>query len=211
MAFSGEDQLSPRSRLPKRTKSTPVVANKFADSRWIGGTWDLKQFRKDGSTTTTDWDAVIDARNCSVLYGELLNLKEVAQNGKTIYLKLAASEFSNMKDSINGVVIGAVVRSIIFLAIVGLIVLIVLRRRNRLVKPKAVEGSLMAFTYRDMQNATRNFSGKLGGGGFGNVFKGVVADSTAIAVKKLESISQGENQSRTEVSTIGTIQHVNPV
>ncbi|CAN1160167.1 G-type lectin S-receptor-like serine/threonine-protein kinase At2g19130 [Linum perenne] len=62
-----------------------------------------------------------------------------------------------------------------------------------------------------MQNATRNFSVKLGGGGFGNVFKGVVADSTAIAVKKLESISQGENQSRTEVSTIGTIQHVNPV
>ncbi|CAN1147336.1 G-type lectin S-receptor-like serine/threonine-protein kinase At2g19130 [Linum perenne] len=56
-----------------------------------------------------------------------------------------------------------------------------------------------------MQNATRNFSRKLGGGGFGNVFKGVVADSTAIAVKKLESISQGEKQSRTEVSTIGTI------
>ncbi|CAN1159757.1 Light-harvesting complex-like protein 3 isotype 1, chloroplastic [Linum perenne] len=43
------------------TKSTHVVANKFADSRWIGGTWDLKQFRKDRSTTTTDWDAVIDA------------------------------------------------------------------------------------------------------------------------------------------------------
>ncbi|CAN1140004.1 G-type lectin S-receptor-like serine/threonine-protein kinase At2g19130, partial [Linum perenne] len=48
-------------------------------------------------------------------------------------------------------------------------------------------------------------------GGFGNVFKGVVADSTAIAVKKLESISQGEKQSITEVSTIGTIQHVNLV
>ncbi|CAN1161119.1 G-type lectin S-receptor-like serine/threonine-protein kinase At2g19130 [Linum perenne] len=150
--------------------------------------------------------------NCSVWHGELLNLKEVAQNGKTIYVKLAASEFSNTKDSSNGVVIGAVVGSIIFLAIVGLIVFIVLRRRNRLVKPgKAVEGSLMAFTYRDMQNATKNFSEKLGGGGFGNVFKGVLADSTIIAVKKLESISQGEKQFRTEVSTIGTIQHVNLV
>lgn len=31
---------------------------KFKDPRWVGGTWDLKQFGKDGKT---DWDAVIDA------------------------------------------------------------------------------------------------------------------------------------------------------
>lgn len=30
----------------------------FQDARWVGGTWDLKQFEKDGKT---DWDAVIDA------------------------------------------------------------------------------------------------------------------------------------------------------
>ncbi|GMJ00434.1 light-harvesting-like 3:1 [Hibiscus trionum] len=34
------------------------VLTKFEEPRWIGGTWDLKQFQKDGST---DWDAVIDA------------------------------------------------------------------------------------------------------------------------------------------------------
>ncbi|XP_065856857.1 light-harvesting complex-like protein 3 isotype 1, chloroplastic [Euphorbia lathyris] len=34
------------------------LESKFVDPRWIGGTWDLNQFRKDG---TTDWDAVIDA------------------------------------------------------------------------------------------------------------------------------------------------------
>ncbi|XP_074588405.1 light-harvesting complex-like protein 3 isotype 1, chloroplastic [Curcuma longa] len=31
---------------------------KFKDPRWVGGTWDLKQFLKDGKT---DWDAVLDA------------------------------------------------------------------------------------------------------------------------------------------------------
>ncbi|KAK1325280.1 hypothetical protein QJS10_CPA01g02829 [Acorus calamus] len=31
---------------------------KFKDPRWVGGTWDLKQFVKGGAT---DWDAVIDA------------------------------------------------------------------------------------------------------------------------------------------------------
>ncbi|XP_050229706.1 light-harvesting complex-like protein 3 isotype 1, chloroplastic [Mercurialis annua] len=34
------------------------VETKFVDAKWIGGTWDLQQFQKDGST---DWDAVIDA------------------------------------------------------------------------------------------------------------------------------------------------------
>ncbi|KAM7491158.1 hypothetical protein LguiA_034079 [Lonicera macranthoides] len=34
------------------------VVPKFGDPRWVGGTWDLVQFQKDG---TTDWDAVIDA------------------------------------------------------------------------------------------------------------------------------------------------------
>lgn len=34
------------------------VASTFQDSRWVSGTWDLKQFEKDGET---NWDAVIDA------------------------------------------------------------------------------------------------------------------------------------------------------
>ncbi|KAA8524507.1 hypothetical protein F0562_010930 [Nyssa sinensis] len=91
--------------------------------------------------------------------------------------------------------------------------LVVIRRwqRTSVGAAKAVEGSLVAFGYKDLQNATKNFSEKLGGGGFGSVFKGKLPDSTVIAVKKLESISQGEKQFRTEVSTIGTIQHVNLV
>ncbi|KAG6501528.1 hypothetical protein ZIOFF_041409 [Zingiber officinale] len=35
-----------------------AVLPKFKDPRWIGGTWDLTQFLKDGKT---DWDAVLDA------------------------------------------------------------------------------------------------------------------------------------------------------
>ncbi|CAL1401733.1 unnamed protein product [Linum trigynum] len=40
--------------------SNGAAVSKFVDGRWIGGTWDLKQFKKDGSIET-DWDAVIDA------------------------------------------------------------------------------------------------------------------------------------------------------
>ncbi|XP_054823410.1 light-harvesting complex-like protein 3 isotype 1, chloroplastic [Prosopis cineraria] len=34
------------------------VFSNFEDPRWVGGTWDLKQFQKNGQT---DWDAIIDA------------------------------------------------------------------------------------------------------------------------------------------------------
>ena len=34
------------------------MVSSFQDSRWVNGTWDLKQFENGGKT---DWDAVIDA------------------------------------------------------------------------------------------------------------------------------------------------------
>nr|GEY48664.1 G-type lectin S-receptor-like serine/threonine-protein kinase At2g19130 [Tanacetum cinerariifolium] len=64
-------------------------------------------------------------------------------------------------------------------------------------------------TYPDLLVATKNFSDKLGGGGFGSVYKGVICDSSCVALKKLERITQGEKELRSEVSTIGKIQRVN--
>ncbi|KAL0354162.1 UNVERIFIED_CONTAM: G-type lectin S-receptor-like serine/threonine-protein kinase [Sesamum angustifolium] len=158
-----------------------------------------------------------DGNQCSLWNGELLNLQQLNEgdgNGKTIYIRLSASSsvFSGAKKS-KGAIIGAILGSIAVIVLLVAIVMVVIwrRRRQTVGSSKPVEGSLVAFAYKDLQNATKNFSEKLGGGGFGSVFKGTLPDSSVIAVKKLESISQGEKQFRTEVSTIGTIQHVNLV
>ncbi|KAK8562542.1 hypothetical protein V6N12_010619 [Hibiscus sabdariffa] len=152
-----------------------------------------------------------DSDGCRIWMTELLDLQQYSQsgsNGKTIHIRLAASEFPSSSNN-NGIIIGAVAGSVVL--VLCLVIFVIFRwRRQRMINPK-VEGSLLAFGYGDLQSATKNFSEKLGGGGFGSVFKGTLPDSSIIAVKQLESINQGEKQFRSEVSTIGTVQHVNLV
>ncbi|KAF7830295.1 G-type lectin S-receptor-like serine/threonine-protein kinase SD2-5 [Senna tora] len=72
-------------------------------------------------------------------------------------------------------------------------------------------GMPIRFSYKDLETATRNFSEKLGHGGFGSVYKGVLTDGTLVAVKKLEGIGQGKKEFRAEVSIIGSIHHLHLV
>ncbi|XP_024019091.1 G-type lectin S-receptor-like serine/threonine-protein kinase At2g19130, partial [Morus notabilis] len=160
-----------------------------------------------------------DNTGCSIWNRDLLDLQQLGVGdgrGRSLYVRLAAFEFQSTKNGkrpiivvVIGSVVGSVVASIFLLLLV--ILFLVLRRKKIVWRGKGMDGTLVAFGFRDLQNATKNFTEKLGGGGFGSVFKGILPDSTIIAVKKLESVSQGEKQFRAEVSTIGNIQHVNLV
>ncbi|KAL0885470.1 hypothetical protein Bca101_009452 [Brassica carinata] len=150
-------------------------------------------------------------------YKDVLNLQQLeednSEGNSTFYLRLDASDMpsssSSSGKSNKAMIVGAVVGVI---ALVLLVVILILRYRGRQVmRGEKSDGTLGVFSYRELQNATKNFSEKLGGGGFGSVFKGGLQDSSDIAVKRLEGISQGEKQFRTEVVTIGTIQHMNLV
>ncbi|KAG2328855.1 hypothetical protein Bca52824_000035 [Brassica carinata] len=60
--------------------------------------------------------------------------------------------------------------------------------------------------------ATDNFTQEIGHGGFGYVYKGVLASGEEIAVKKLSEISkQGLDEFRTEVRSISRLRHINIV
>lgn len=157
-----------------------------------------------------------NSSGCFVWHGDLINLQDQynGNGGGTLFLRLAASELPDSKKSkkmIIGAVVGGVAAALIILAIVLFIVFQKCRRDRTLRISKTTGGALIAFRYSDLQHVTSNFSEKLGGGAFGTVFKGKLPDSTAIAVKRLDGLSQGEKQFRAEVSTIGTIQHVNLV
>ncbi|KAF8673223.1 hypothetical protein HU200_048775 [Digitaria exilis] len=71
-----------------------------------------------------------------------------------------------------------------------------------------IPGIPKRFSFDELEVATGHFSIKLGGGGFGSVFKGNVGKQT-IAVKRLEGVEQGTEEFLAEVKTIGRIHHFN--
>ncbi|KAK9150682.1 hypothetical protein Syun_008991 [Stephania yunnanensis] len=71
-----------------------------------------------------------------------------------------------------------------------------------------------SFTLRQIIAATNNFdsANKIGEGGFGPVYKGLLADGTVIAVKQLSSRSkQGNREFVNEIGMISGLQHPNLV
>ncbi|XP_028080361.1 probable leucine-rich repeat receptor-like serine/threonine-protein kinase At3g14840 isoform X4 [Camellia sinensis] len=70
------------------------------------------------------------------------------------------------------------------------------------------------FTFRQIKVATNNFddNNKIGEGGFGSVYKGILLDGTIIAVKQLSSKStQGNREFVNEIGMISGLQHPNLV
>ncbi|XP_006655030.1 G-type lectin S-receptor-like serine/threonine-protein kinase At2g19130 [Oryza brachyantha] len=158
---------------------------------------------------------------CSIYRGDLLSVNSNDGIDNTsedvLYLRLAAKDMpsssKNKRKSIVGVVTAASI--ICFVLVMLMLFLLILRKKLGLcgaqLHDSQCSGGIVAFRYGDLCHATKNFSEKLGGGGFGSVFKGVLSDSTIIAVKKLDGARQGEKQFRAEVSSIGLIQHINLV
>ncbi|XP_057834675.2 G-type lectin S-receptor-like serine/threonine-protein kinase At2g19130 [Cryptomeria japonica] len=171
-------------------------------------------------------------KECRMLWGDLWNLRNCSadddndsgttsdstctRNSALVYVRIAAcdlpkKDFPKRKVS-PGVLIGALSGFGAFTIIVFLNFLCWKHWKKAKNTAESFHGTtLTMFTYKDLQIATRNFSEKLGSGGFGSVYKGVLSGSIPIAVKKLERPEGGEKQFRMEVSTIGTIQHVNLV
>uniref|UniRef100_A0A2K2CAE8 non-specific serine/threonine protein kinase n=1 Tax=Populus trichocarpa TaxID=3694 RepID=A0A2K2CAE8_POPTR len=75
---------------------------------------------------------------------------------------------------------------------------------------KGLELKTGSFTLRQIKAATNNFdpANKIGEGGFGPVYKGVLSDGTVIAVKQLSSKSkQGNREFVNEIGMISALQH----
>lgn len=76
---------------------------------------------------------------------------------------------------------------------------------------RKVAGVPAKFRYNELEEATDNFQSLLGQGASATVFKGILNDGTAVAVKMINGEEHGEKEFKSEVSAIASVQHVNLV
>lgn len=102
----------------------------------------------------------------------------------------------------------------IIVAVICIIILIIRRIMKRKMDDddpfKGLAGMPTRFSYKQLREATNNFSKKLGQGGFGPVYEGKLGN-VKIAVKCLRDIGHGKEEFMAEVITIGSIHHINLV
>ncbi|KAL6615345.1 hypothetical protein ACP70R_037615 [Stipagrostis hirtigluma subsp. patula] len=157
--------------------------------------------------------------SCLVWGGDLLNIQQLtagdSRPASTLFLRLAAADLDAANQhqpsrNDHGTILAACSLAAVVVAAL-LLFLLARARRRRHERTVQHDGSLLVFRYGYLAHCTKNFSKKLGMGSFGSVYKGSLPGGAAVAVKRLEVSAQGEKQFRTEVRTLGTIQHVNLV
>ncbi|KAF8035409.1 hypothetical protein BT93_C1442 [Corymbia citriodora subsp. variegata] len=92
-------------------------------------------------------------------------------------------------------------------------------RRRHLAMDKNIEEFLQAhnnflpirYSYSNIKRITRNFKHKLGEGGYGSVYKGMLRSGNEVAIKILKNSKAHGQDFISEVATIGRIHHVNIV
>uniref|UniRef100_A0A251T959 Receptor-like serine/threonine-protein kinase n=2 Tax=Helianthus annuus TaxID=4232 RepID=A0A251T959_HELAN len=170
---------------------------------------------------------------CLLWFGGLIDIRTFAENGDTLYIRMSASQLDSIETS-NRSGAWRRVRVIVPIAFVVLAILVsvcIFYRYNRKKQQPQVtprnelrhdpenrsgdeDLELPLFGLSTLHRATNNFStnNKLGEGGFGPVYKGVLEDGQEIAVKRLAKTStQGLHEFKNEVILISKLQHRNLV
>ncbi|KAJ0764206.1 putative protein kinase RLK-Pelle-DLSV family [Helianthus annuus] len=182
--------------------------------------------------------ANLDIRNggsgCLLWFKQLMDAREYEGEDHNIYIKMVASELAggHQSDSDKWKRVLTTVLSISSAALVLFAVASACRKKKRRLHMKKKEDLEGAFDKKNtsvqmnflddtpficlykIAKATDNFSvsNKIGEGGFGPVYKGVLEDGQEVAVKRLSSTSQqGLDEFRNELVSIAKLQHRNLV
>ncbi|XP_059652570.1 probable LRR receptor-like serine/threonine-protein kinase RKF3 [Cornus florida] len=145
----------------------------------------------------------------------------------SIDLTSAYKSTKKHKTMFGGVVIGCVIG---FPAAIAVVWFLWRRHKQRRTKKEHVDRSaissalglgligesigLVKFTIEEMKEATRNFSrgNLIGRGGYGNVYRGILADGSEVALKRFKNCSiSGDAVFTHEVEVIASVRHVNLV
>ncbi|XP_048438327.1 G-type lectin S-receptor-like serine/threonine-protein kinase RKS1 isoform X2 [Pyrus x bretschneideri] len=161
--------------------------------------------------------------DCLTWYGELLDIVVLTEVGQDLHVRVDKIELAENSRNSKGFFKRRGMLAILMLSVLLALVLIVSLacwriKKKRKTKVETEETrrhpELQFFHLRTINAATNNFSPvqKLGQGGFGTVYKGVLRNNQNIAVKRLSRTSgQGVEEFKNEVALIARLQHRNLV
>uniref|UniRef100_A0A0D9W3A9 Receptor-like serine/threonine-protein kinase n=1 Tax=Leersia perrieri TaxID=77586 RepID=A0A0D9W3A9_9ORYZ len=157
-------------------------------------------------------------------YGECQSVTEVfslqsirpenVHYNSAVYLKVQiTTSASEPKQNKTKIILGAVLAAITTLVLVAIVAIYIRRRRKYRERDEELDfdilpGMPMRFSFGELRECCKDFSQKLGEGGFGSVFEGKIGEKR-VAVKRLEGARQGKKEFLAEVETIGRIEHIN--
>ncbi|GFQ05759.1 putative serine/threonine-protein kinase receptor [Phtheirospermum japonicum] len=178
---------------------------------------------------------------CLLWFDELVDIKEMSADGQDLYVRMASSEMVNISEESNGkerkqeTLIIVILLPVVVVVLTGLSLILYYHRRKKIARRRLrIRGGvrinnivnspndqnhtkdleLPLFDLHTLTKATDNFSisNKLGEGGFGPVYKGLLEEGHEIAVKRLSKTSlQGVDEFENEVICIAKLQHRNLV
>ncbi|KAJ3669098.1 hypothetical protein LUZ60_011048 [Juncus effusus] len=133
---------------------------------------------------------------------------------------LPGSSSGLKKGAIAGIAIGVVFCAIIISVLATFFIMkrrhkySTVSKRGSLTRHSMKIEGVKSFTFDEMAKATKNFNetSQVGQGGYGKVYKGVLADGTAVAIKRAHEESlQGSNEFCTEIELLSRLHHRNLV
>ncbi|KAK9167873.1 hypothetical protein Syun_000013 [Stephania yunnanensis] len=150
---------------------------------------------------------------------EFLNFILLSPYEEDVDLHISKSGLS--KGAVAGIVLAAIAGAMTLSAIISIFTAkqymkkyhMTLRKQSASKISIKIDG-VKSFTFDEMMQATNNFSisSQVGQGGYGKVYKGVLADGTVVAIKRaLESSLQGEREFFTEIELLSRLHHRNLV
>ncbi|KAL3364552.1 hypothetical protein AABB24_013367 [Solanum stoloniferum] len=203
---------------------------KMPDSRnsWHNERMNLEECEKMcladcNCTAYSDLDVRNGGSGCLLWFGELIDIREFSQNEQNLYVRVAASELDRTRRRKRSVLIG-VISAVVATLILSFLAWFYFQRRKRrrrigecILTGSKVENEDMELPLFDLvtvTSATGIFSSAnvIGEGGFGPVYKGILPNGQAIAVKRLsENSGQGIQELKNEIVLISKLQHRNLV
>lgn len=163
---------------------------------------------------------------CMMWTKDLVDIQEFTVGGVDLFLRLASSELEGKAHKKTEIIAIVTVAGTLVVAILLCFLWRWITRQGKRVerldhedkyRDNVVQIELQKpplYTFEMLRNATNNFqdSNKLGEGGFGLVYKGILEDGQVVAVKRLSRASQqGLQEFMNEVEVISKLQHRNLV